>query len=106
MKKLFNLVVALTLLCTTIIAQNNLVVRYRQCNQCNDGLDATTSNQTFTYGDSTAYLADLIADDYGPRQNGTDTYDWHGGIDYNSGGGNADNTKKNGALLLTPSSEQ
>lgn len=90
MKKLFNLVAVLTLLCTTIIAQNNLEVRYRQCNQCNDGLDATTSNQTFTYGDSTEYPADLIADDYGPRQNGTDTYDWHGGIDYNSGSGNAD----------------
>jgi hypothetical protein len=31
-----------------------------------------------------------VADDYGPRQNGNNLYDWHGGIDYNSGPGNTD----------------
>jgi len=89
MKKQFT-IAALLLLSGTAFAQDNLEVRYRQCNQCADGLDATTSNQIFTYGGSTEYSVDLVADDYGPRQNGADTYDWHGGIDYNSGGGNAD----------------
>jgi hypothetical protein len=72
-------------------AQNNYVARYRLCNQCsNTGLDANSSSQTFTYGGPEEYPTNLVADAYGPRQNGPDTYDWHGGIDYNSGTGNAD----------------
>ncbi|NUO02744.1 MAG: hypothetical protein HUU01_19220 [Saprospiraceae bacterium] len=64
---------------------------YRQCNECsNTGLDANDDTQTFTYGASTDYLVELVADDYGPRQNGTDIYDWHGGIDYNSANQSAD----------------
>ncbi len=89
MKKQF-IIAAILLLSGAAFAQTNLVARYRLCNQCANGLDATTSNQTFTYGNSSEYPTNLIADDYGPRQNGTDTYDWHGGIDYNSGSGNAD----------------
>ncbi len=49
MKKQFT-IAALLLLSGTAFAQDNLEVRYRQCNQCADGLDATTSNQIFTYG--------------------------------------------------------
>lgn len=83
MEKLFIFIAAL-LLCGSGIAQNNPEVRYRQCIQCsNDGLDATSSSTLFTYDTSKVYLTNLIADDYGPRQNDNDMYDWHGGSHVN-----------------------
>lgn len=66
-------------------------MHYRICNECNEnGLDNINSLQTFTYGTENMYPYIKVADDYGPRQNGSNLYDWHGGIDYNSGDNNTD----------------
>lgn len=75
----------------TIIAQTSYIPSYRQCDHCsNTGLDQLLTTQDFTYAGPMPYATNLIADNYGPRQNGTDIYDWHGGIDYNSAVGNSD----------------
>lgn len=90
MRKLLYFTAAL-LLSWGCFAQND-IIRYRSCNECsNVGLDQNApANQVFTYGNAAEYPVNLVADDYGPRQNGTDIYDWHGGIDYNSGAQSSD----------------
>ncbi len=42
----------------------------------------------YSYGAAIPFSPSLIADDFGPRKLDTDSYDWHGGIDYNSGSAN------------------
>ncbi|MBP7273867.1 MAG: hypothetical protein KA974_08485 [Saprospiraceae bacterium] len=96
MKKILAIIICI-FVCFNAANAQNLQIRYKSCTQCDDGLDAdNTSN--FTYLDALLYPTNQVADDYGPRQNGTDLYDWHGGIDYNSGNSNTDF----GDLIIVP----
>ena len=49
-----------------------------------------TDNPLHNFGDTANFPTNMIADDFGPRKLDDDDYNWHGGIDYNSGVGNAD----------------
>ncbi len=48
-------------------------------------------NQTLhTHDPTDDFMPARISEDFGPRQLNDDQYQWHGGIDYNSGVGEAD----------------
>jgi hypothetical protein len=69
-----------------------LQVQFKECLTCDSIGDE--SNSTYYYGNAEQYQTIKIASDYGPRRLGSDPYDWHGGVDYNSQsageGGNGD----------------
>ena len=73
--------------------------KYRKCITCDKYLDEDP-NQLYIYGDPTIFPTEKIASDYGPRVLDDDPYDWHGGVDYNSDGG--DNDK--GDILISMAS--
>ena len=73
----------------SLIAQPH-TVQYLNCPNCTERNHAMTGT-IFTYDTVvTNYQSVHVASDYGPRDIGSDHYDWHGGVDYSSEGGNAD----------------
>jgi|GEM_PF-6922233 len=64
-------------------------VQYMPCIECNS-VNHDDATETFTYGNIRPFEAQHVVSDYGPRDLGSDHYDWHGGVDYSSEGGDAD----------------
>ncbi len=78
------------ILCSVQLFSQNYSVEYYNCTTCNAG-NHDNINAVFEYSDNPIkFLTEYVKSDYGPRDTGSDHYDWHGGIDYSSEAGNAD----------------
>ena len=68
----------------------NFPVQYKECDNCRTSPENDVEATNYTYGGLNTFQTNQISSDYGPRRLGADHYDWHGGVDYTSQGGDAD----------------
>lgn len=65
-----------------MLFSQNLSVEYLRCQNCTSTDYNGSGTTTYTYDAAAEFNTIDLVSDYGPRDTGTDHYDWHGGVDY------------------------
>ncbi len=73
---------AIGILLFQLLFSQNFDVEYLRCQNCTNTDYNGSSTTNYTYDASQAFNTIDLVSDYGPRDTGTDHYDWHGGIDF------------------------
>ena len=84
---------------TLSLHSQNYEVKYRICANCTELETNDNASTNYSYGALNTFQTNQFYSDFGPRKFGADGYDWHGGSDYSSQGGDADRGDLLAAIL-------